>query len=91
MKQEQFDHTFKADVLIVGGGFSGLWAAISARRFVENVLLVDKGPRGWGGLGTMSGGDFQCVVRGQTKVEDALEDVVYYHDGLCDQEMIENR
>lgn len=90
MKQEQFEHTFKADVLIVGGGFSGLWAAIGARRFVENVMIVDKGPRGWGGLGTMSGGDFQCVVRGQTNVEDALKDVVYYHDGLCDQEMIEN-
>jgi succinate dehydrogenase / fumarate reductase, flavoprotein subunit len=89
MKQHSFEHQFKADVLIVGGGFSGMWAAIGARQYAENVLLLDKGPRDWGGLGTMSGGDFQCVVRGVTEVKDALDDVVYYHDGLTDQEMIE--
>ena len=57
MKQTNIDHHIKADVLIIGGGFSGLWAAISAREHVENVVLVDKGPADWGGLGTASGGD----------------------------------
>ena len=61
MKTLKIDHHIKADVLIIGGGFSGLWAAISAREHVENVVLVDKGPADWGGLGTSSGGDFQCV------------------------------
>lgn len=85
--RQSFNHHLKADVLIIGGGFSGLWAAISARRFVENVLIVDKGPKDWGGLGTSSGGDFQCVQ--DTTVDAALDDLVYYHDGLCDQELLE--
>ena len=50
----------------------------------SDVVLVDKGPADWGGLGTASGGDFQCVQ--DTTVEAALDDVVYYHDGLCDQD-----
>ena len=48
---------FDTDVLIIGGGFSGSWAALTSRQPVENVLIVDKGPRDWGGLGGMSGGD----------------------------------
>ena len=86
MKSTNIDHHIKADVLIIGGGFSGLWAAISAREHVENVVLVDKGPADWGGLGTASGGDFQCVQ--DTTVEAALDDVVYYYDGLCDQPLV---
>lgn len=86
MKTANLDHHIKADVLIVGAGFSGLWAAISAREHVQNVVLVDKGPLDWGGLGTASGGDFQCVQ--DTTVEAALDDVVYYYDGLCDQPLV---
>ena len=70
MKQTNIDHSIKADVLIIGGGFAGLWAAVSAKEHVENVVVVDKGPADWGGLGTASGGDFQCVQ--DTTVEAAL-------------------
>ena len=35
---------FDTDVLIIGGGFSGSWAALTARQHVENVLIVDKAP-----------------------------------------------
>ncbi len=88
MKQTNIDHSIKADVLIIGGGFAGLWAAVSAKEHVENVVVVDKGPADWGGLGTASGGDFQCVQ--DTTVEAALDDVVYYYDGLCEQTLIKN-
>ena len=47
--------TFKTDVLIIGGGFAGLWAARQAGKYVKDVLIVDKGPRDWAGLGGMSG------------------------------------
>ena len=36
--------TLSADVLIVGGGFTGMWAAKKARDHVRDVLIVDKGP-----------------------------------------------
>ena len=48
MKHLNIDHHIKADVLIIGGGFSGLWAAVSAREHVSDVVLVDKGPADWG-------------------------------------------
>ncbi len=88
MKHTNIDHRIKADVLIIGAGFSGLWAAIGAKEHVEHVVIVDKGPADWGGLGTASGGDFQCVQ--DTTVEAALDDVVYYYDGLCDQPLVKN-
>ena len=33
--------TLSADVLIVGGGFTGMWAAKKARDHVRDVLIVD--------------------------------------------------
>ena len=73
----KYDCTLQTDVLVIGGGFSGTWAAIKAREHVNNVLMVDKGPRDWGGLGSMSGGDM--VVR-QPVVEasDLVGELTYY-------------
>ena len=78
---------FDTDVLIIGGGFSGSWAALTARQHVENVLIVDKGPRDWGGLMTMAGGDFEAVLP-PDDVDEWVRDFVYYFDGLCDQNLM---
>lgn len=80
----------ETDVLIIGGGSAGLWAA---NRFKElmpsrDVLIVDKGPCDWGGLMAMAGGDFEAVLPGDS-VDSWLADLVYYFDGLCDQEEME--
>lgn len=80
----------RTDVLIVGGGSAGLWAA---HRFAEmapecSVCIVDKGPRDWGGLMAMAGGDFDAVMPDEN-VDDWLKDLVYYFDGLCDQPFME--
>lgn len=37
------------DVLIIGGGISGLLASIKAKDAVGKVLVVDKGGIGWAG------------------------------------------
>ena len=74
----------KTDVLVIGGGFSGSWAALSASEHAGDVLIVDKGSRDWRGLGMMSGGDMG-VVPHECNVDDFLEELVYYYDGLCDQ------
>lgn len=83
-------NVLETDVLIIGGGSSGLWAA---RRFKElmptrDVLIVDKGPRDWGGLMSMAGGDFEAVLPDDA-VDAWLQDFIYYFDGLCDQEYME--
>ncbi len=80
---------FDTDVLVIGGGFSGSWAAMTARQHVENVLIVDKGPRDWGGLGGMSGGDM-IVKQPEFEAKDLVDELVYYYDGLCEQDVLED-
>ena len=35
--------TFRAEVLVIGGGLSGTWAALAAAREGASVILADKG------------------------------------------------
>ena len=78
------------DVLIIGGGSAGMWAARRIKDENESidVLIVDKSAADWGGLMSMSGGDFDAVTP-QDNLDDWIKDLVYYYDGLCDQELIE--
>lgn len=78
----------ETDVLVIGGGPAGLWAANRAKEFVGRVTMVDKGPRDWGGLASMSGGGIVALVPGE-EVDAFVEELVYYHDGLCQQDLIE--
>lgn len=84
------DVVVEADLLIIGGGSAGLWAANRFKELHPNrsVVIVDKGPRDWGGLMAMAGGDFDAVLSHEN-VDDWLQDFVYYFDGLCDQEELE--
>ena len=78
---------YTTDVLVVGGGFSGSWAALRAADTAGDVLIVDKAARDWRGLGMMSGGDM-IVMQPEFRVEDLLDEMVYYYDGLCDQPLV---
>ena len=69
-------YRFSTDVLVIGGGMGGAWAAKTAAKQVRDVLVVDKGPRDWGGLGSMSGGDMICM-QPEDDVNDLLDDLVY--------------
>jgi succinate dehydrogenase / fumarate reductase, flavoprotein subunit len=86
---EDFGHLDECDVLVIGGGVTGLWCAIKAKEHVKRVIIVDKGPRDWGGQASMSGGAMVGVVPPNDSIEAFLEDFVYYYDGLCDQELME--
>jgi succinate dehydrogenase / fumarate reductase, flavoprotein subunit len=83
------DEIIETDVLIVGGGLSGLWSANRARDFVKNVLIVDKGPAmGYAGEGYFSGGNIQALPPGD-KVDDYVGDVISLGDGLYEQDLVE--
>ena len=71
MKEQCYQYT--TDLLVIGCGFSGMWAAMRARDFLGDVLVVDKGPRDWGGLGGLSGGDM-IVKQPDMKLDDLLDD-----------------
>ena len=81
--------TITADALIIGCGPAGMWTAKRMKELNPNsdVLIVDKGPDLWGGLMTLSGGDFEAVMPDED-VNDWVKDLTYYWDGLCDQEEI---
>lgn len=81
-------NVIETDVLVIGGGASGLWAANRAKELGSDVLVVDKGPPDWGGLAALSGGDFDAVLPGEN-ADDFVEDLVYYYDGLCEQDLLE--
>jgi len=87
-KLEQLGTVIDADILVIGGGSAALWAANRAKDYVDNVLIVDKGPLQWGGLISMSGGDFDAIIPPET-VDDWMKDLVYYYDGLCQQDLME--
>src|ERR1019366_8659881 len=44
------------DVLVVGGGFAGVWAALRAAELGANVVLAEKAFVSRAGASTMSGG-----------------------------------
>lgn len=88
VRQKETERVIETDVLVIGGGSTGLWAANRAKRLGVNVLVVDKGPRDWGGLMAMSGGDFDAVLP-EEHVDDFVQDLVYYYDGLCEQDLVE--
>ncbi len=50
------------DVLVVGGGISGLVAGIKARENAGQVLIVEKGGIGWSGQALIAGGGAMIVL-----------------------------
>ena len=51
-----------ANVLIIGGGFAGTWAAHRAAELTDQVVLVDKAYVSRSGASTMSGGVTTCPL-----------------------------
>jgi succinate dehydrogenase/fumarate reductase flavoprotein subunit len=43
MNTKSLDHTITTEILIIGGGFAGCFAAIKAKQAGKDVLVVDKG------------------------------------------------
>jgi succinate dehydrogenase/fumarate reductase flavoprotein subunit len=85
---EHQGHVLKTDVLVLGCGLSGLWASIKARNHVQDVLIVDKGPMNWGGLGFFCGGDID-VWDPNVDIMKWIDDLVFYFEGLIEQDVIE--
>ncbi|MCD8073889.1 MAG: FAD-binding protein [Lachnospiraceae bacterium] len=45
-----YRESYQADVVVIGCGFAGLNAAVSAKEAGQNVLVIDKGKPGYSGL-----------------------------------------
>ena len=77
----------KSDVLVIGGGFGGLWSAIRAAECGCTVTLVDKSFAGKSGHSFFASGAMMVMLPGDD-LQEYLSDVVSGNEWLVDQEMV---
>jgi len=86
---EHLGKVIETDVLVIGAGIAGLFAAIRAKAFVDRVTLADKGPIGKTSQCYWALGGHQALLPGDN-MDDWIRDVVYFEDGLCEQDLVES-
>ena len=77
----------KSDVLIIGGGFGGLWAALRAAESGASVTLVDKSFAGKSGHSYFAGGAMMVLLP-EDDLDEYVYDITLGNDWLVDQEMV---
>lgn len=76
------------DVLVIGGGLAGCWAALKARQRGMNCILIDKGHVGQTGCSRFASGDFKGMMP-QSDFNACMEQIVIAGGYLGHQEWIE--
>jgi succinate dehydrogenase/fumarate reductase flavoprotein subunit len=74
----------ETDVLIIGGGFAGCWAALRAADLKATVTLVDKAYVSRSGASTMSGGITTCPLDSDD-LDVWAEEFIVRGSYMCDQ------
>ena len=74
-----------SDILIIGGGAAGCFAAIKAKQSgVDRVILADKGYVGKSGCSKFAAGSFKCFIPGEDEFDlwfsKAVEEGCYIND-----------
>ncbi|WP_251178656.1 FAD-dependent oxidoreductase [Adlercreutzia agrestimuris] len=85
--------TYTTDVVVVGGGISGMFAARSVLKSGQRVTLVDKGPFGHSGSSGINWGHALSgfEICDDVNREDLWENAVLGTEGLLDQEYYESQ
>lgn len=88
---KDYGELYTSDILVVGGGMSGLVTAIRAK---ENnpeldILVIDKGVIGWNGQATKAGNGIRATSKHPDGVMNALKYLVHAHTPFMnDQEFL---
>jgi succinate dehydrogenase / fumarate reductase flavoprotein subunit len=77
-----------SEVLIVGGGYGGLWSAIKAAEGGCSVTLVDKSFAGKSGHSCFASGARMALLPGDD-LDPYISDIVLGNEWLVDQQMVE--
>jgi succinate dehydrogenase/fumarate reductase flavoprotein subunit len=85
---ETKEHTITTDVLVIGSGFAGCFAAIRARELGAEVLMVEQGKSGFAGFSAI-GTHMTRVVLPEDDFDLALKSTVLQCDFMVDQEYAE--
>ncbi|WP_246140872.1 FAD-dependent oxidoreductase [Bacillus marasmi] len=73
LENQLYDVKRKADVLVIGGGPAGAWAALSAAENGASVILVDKGYCGTSGATAPSGNGVWYIQPDEASREEAMK------------------
>jgi succinate dehydrogenase/fumarate reductase flavoprotein subunit len=87
MEKPEMWEVVESDVLVVGGGFGGLWAAIRAAEGGASVTLVDKSFAGKSGHSFFAGGAMMVLLP-EDDLDGYVQDIVLGNEWLVDQEMV---
>ncbi|MBI4318828.1 MAG: FAD-binding protein [Chloroflexi bacterium] len=87
MTGQAIDEIVQSDVLIIGGGLAGTWAAVRATDFVENVVLVDKAQVSRSGASTSAAGVMLAPMPGDD-LQVWMREIVERGDFLSDQDWL---
>ncbi len=87
MEKSEIWEVVESDVLIVGGGFAGLWAALRAAEGSASVTLVDKSFAGKSGHSFFAGGAMMVLLP-EDDLDGYVQDIVLGNEWLVDQEMV---
>jgi succinate dehydrogenase / fumarate reductase flavoprotein subunit len=79
--------TVTAEVLVIGGGLAGAWAAIKAKEAGREVVLIDKGKIGRSGSSVFAAGSLNICFPQDDK-EVWLNEIVERGEYLNDQEWV---
>ena len=77
----------ESDVLIIGGGFGGLWAALRASETGATVTLVDKSFVGTSGHSYFAGGAMMVLLP-EDDLQEYVRDIALGNDWIVDQQMV---
>ncbi len=77
----------EADVLVIGGGITGLFAAKEAMKGGASVIIVDKGPFGHSGTSGINWGhDMETNEWAEDDGSGTLVSSIWLNDGIVDQD-----
>jgi succinate dehydrogenase/fumarate reductase flavoprotein subunit len=88
-EQGKLGRVIETDVLVIGAGIAGLFAAVRSKKFVNHVTLVDKGPVGHTSQCYYATGGHQSFLPGHD-MDAWVQEVLYFEDGLCEQDIVES-
>ena len=80
---------FKTDILIIGGGLAGCWAAITAAQAGAKVILAEKGYCGTSGVAASAGPGHWFIPPEGTLRRDAIARRLDMAQGLGDADWME--
>jgi succinate dehydrogenase/fumarate reductase flavoprotein subunit len=88
MSSKAQNNTILTDLLVIGGGLGGLYAAIKAKQAgVDNVLIVDKGKVAVTGKSRLMAGS-TIFLHPEDDPDQWLKAIFQGQQGLCNQDMV---